>query len=254
MRRINTIVIHCSATPEGRPVSVATIRSWHLERGFRDVGYHFIIGLNGEIWPGRPIWEKGAHVRGHNANSIGICYVGGITSDGTPKDTRTQEQKAALDSLIKELIERYPEIDTICGHRDFPGVKKACPCFDAKAEYEYMFHLGQKLPRAKPEFAQEDPVDPVDETCQPAFKPDVIDDREVVIPAEVDKPVVKQFSLWERLVTIMGTGSLAALAPALQDWRVITAVCGGVVTVTALGIFFQGRLAKSIREIKDAIS
>lgn len=138
MRPIDTIVIHCSATPEGRPVSVATIRTWHLKRRFSDIGYHYVIDLEGRVHVGRPIGKTGAHVKGHNTGSIGICYIGGVTNDGnlSPKDTRTPAQKLAISELLHELVETYPLITEICGHRDFPGVKKACPCFDAIPEYE----------------------------------------------------------------------------------------------------------------------
>ena len=135
MRHVDTIVVHCSATPEGRPVDVATIRGWHLAKGWADIGYHFVIDLAGRVHTGRPITQIGAHVAGHNAGSIGICYVGGVDAKLKPKDTRTIQQKHALRELIASLCEEYPSIKTVCGHRDFPGVKKACPSFDAKAEY-----------------------------------------------------------------------------------------------------------------------
>ena len=89
MRIITEIIIHCSATPEGKPFTVADIDRWHRQRGFRCIGYHFVIYLNGSVHAGRPITESGAHCQGHNAHSIGICYVGGLDSLGQPKDTRT---------------------------------------------------------------------------------------------------------------------------------------------------------------------
>jgi len=133
MRTITKIIIHCTATPEGRPVTVKEVDTWHRQRGFQKIGYHFLIGLNGEIGKGREIEEIGAHCEGQNANSIGICYVGGLAKDGkTPKDTRTEAQKTSLLSLIKELKQKYPQA-TVHGHCEFAN--KACPCFDAKAEY-----------------------------------------------------------------------------------------------------------------------
>ena len=133
MRTITKIIIHCTATPEGRPVTTKEVAAWHRERGFAEIGYHYLIGLNGERWKGRDTEKIGAHCEGQNANSIGICYVGGLAKDGkTAKDTRTDAQKAALLSLIKELKQKYPAA-TIHGHREFAN--KACPCFDAKAEY-----------------------------------------------------------------------------------------------------------------------
>ncbi len=128
MRKIDSIIIHCSATPAGRHVTAADIRKWHLARGFTDIGYHYIIYLDGSIHTGRPLSQTGAHCRGHNTGSIGICYVGGLDALGTsPADTRTDAQKTALRNLIGMLQERFPDV-TIHGHREFAA--KACPCFD----------------------------------------------------------------------------------------------------------------------------
>lgn len=130
MRQIDKIIIHCTATPEGRKTTVADVDSWHKQRGFAKIGYHYLIGLNGEIWPGRTESEIGAHCLNYNAKSIGVCYVGGLALDGkTPKDTRTTAQKSALEKLIKELKLRYPNA-TIHGHYEFAA--KACPSFDVK--------------------------------------------------------------------------------------------------------------------------
>ena len=131
MRTINEIICHCSATPEGRPVTVQQIRQWHLARNFADIGYHYVIYLDGTVHKGRPIEKAGAHCKGHNAHSIGICYVGGLDRNGKPKDTRTPAQKAALRSLLKELKKQYPKA-TIHGHCEFAN--KACPCFNC-SEY-----------------------------------------------------------------------------------------------------------------------
>ena len=94
MRKIDEIIIHCAATPEGKPFTVADIDAWHRKRGFRCIGSHFVIYLDGSVHRGRAIEEVGAHCLGHNANSIGICYIGGCETNGkTPKDTRTEAQK-----------------------------------------------------------------------------------------------------------------------------------------------------------------
>lgn len=135
MRTIDTIVIHCSATKEGQHFTATDIRKWHVEKnGWKDIGYHFVVMLGGNVDLGRPIAEVGAHVQGHNATSIGICYVGGLDSNGNPKDTRTPEQKIALRALVDALQAAFPTIKKVCGHRDFPGVAKACPSFDVKLE------------------------------------------------------------------------------------------------------------------------
>lgn len=134
MRKIDEIIVHCSATPRGREVKAAEIDRWHRERGFRYIGYHYVVGLDGRIERGRPESETGAHCKGHNARSIGVCYVGGLSSNGkVALDTRTDEQRVALTELIMELKERYPGA-RVYGHRDFAN--KECPCFDAGREFE----------------------------------------------------------------------------------------------------------------------
>ena len=137
MRDINLIVVHCSATPEGRDVSTDTIRGWHVnERKWSDIGYHYVIELDGKVRTGRPVERAGAHVRGFNKSSIGICYVGGMTSDmKEPKDTRTDAQHKSLIDLLIELKQQYPYAD-IKGHRDFSP--KACQSYDATKELEWI--------------------------------------------------------------------------------------------------------------------
>ena len=132
-RNIKELIVHCSATPEGKDFTVSQIREWHLQRGFSDIGYHYVIYRDGSIHIGRDESVIGAHCTGHNTNSIGVCYIGGCASDGkTPKDTRTAEQKQSLVKLLKELKTKYPQA-SIHGHRDFSS--KACPSFDATKEY-----------------------------------------------------------------------------------------------------------------------
>lgn len=133
MRIINKIIIHCSATPEGREVSVEKIRKWHKARGFTDIGYHYVIHINGIMEVGRPVGKTGAHCKGYNKDSIGICYIGGIDKNGKPKDTRTEEQKEGIFYLVAELKKQFPTA-TIHGHNEFS--KKACPCFDVSKEYK----------------------------------------------------------------------------------------------------------------------
>lgn len=132
MRKINKIIIHCTATIEGKEYSVDTIRQWHKQRGFSDIGYHYIIHLDGTIETGRPIEIAGAHCKGYNSNSIGICYVGGLDTQLKAKDTRTQEQKESLNELIVNMLEKYPQA-TVHGHNEF--AKKECPCYNVKDEW-----------------------------------------------------------------------------------------------------------------------
>ncbi|MBR3648259.1 MAG: N-acetylmuramoyl-L-alanine amidase [Paludibacteraceae bacterium] len=132
MRKIDSIIIHCSATPEGRDVSADTIRQWHKAKGRQDIGYHYVIRLDGTVEQGRPVEQVGAHCTGHNQTSIGVCYIGGVTSDGkTPKDTRTDAQKASLLALIRRLQTSYRILSSnIYGHYEFAN--KACPSFDVQ--------------------------------------------------------------------------------------------------------------------------
>ena len=134
MRLVKEVIIHCSATREGQHVSVDTIKDWHLAKGWNDIGYHFYIDLDGTIHKGRDIDKMGAHCKGRNRNSIGVCYCGGVEADGkTPKDTRTQEQKESLLHVLKTFKAMYPE-SIIYSHNEFAA--KACPSFDATKEYE----------------------------------------------------------------------------------------------------------------------
>lgn len=144
MRAINLIAVHCTATVAGRPFNVEAIRAMHKAQGWSDIGYHRLLGIKGERWAGRPIEIAGSHIKGHNANSIGVCYVGGIGADGKAKDTRTPEQLAAMEAELRDLRAKYPNAK-IRGHRDMSpdrdgdGVVephewlKMCPCFDVVA-------------------------------------------------------------------------------------------------------------------------
>ena len=133
-RTIKEIIVHCTATPEGRVETVQSIRNMHKAKGWSDIGYHYLIGLNGERWEGRNVNLIGAHCEGHNSNSIGVCYVGGVDKKMQAKDTRTEKQKYALVALLKDLRKLYPNAK-IYGHHDF-NKGKSCPCFDAKNEYK----------------------------------------------------------------------------------------------------------------------
>ena len=132
-RKITEIIVHCAATPEGKDFTVDDIARWHKQRGCRTIGYHHVVYRDGSVHPGRPEGEIGAHCTGHNACSIGVCYIGGVAADGkTAKDTRTPEQRKALLMLLRRLRAKYPNAK-IHGHRDFAA--KACPSFDATKEY-----------------------------------------------------------------------------------------------------------------------
>lgn len=133
-RLINRIIVHCSATPEGKDFHASDIDKWHRNRGFNSIGYHYVITLDGKVEQGRPEDKVGAHASGYNSHSIGVCYIGGVEVDGkTPKDTRTDAQKEALANLIGKLKKKYPGA-VVHGHNEVAN--KACPCFNAREEYE----------------------------------------------------------------------------------------------------------------------
>ena len=133
MRRIDEIILHCSATKEGQDFDASDIDTWHKKRGFKRIGYHYVITLDGRIQQGRPLEEIGAHVTGHNSHSIGICYIGGLDKNGKAKDTRTSAQKESLYRLLRALRTKFPNA-TLHGHREFAN--KACPCFNIKDDPE----------------------------------------------------------------------------------------------------------------------
>lgn len=136
MRKINEIIVHCTATKEGKDFTVEDIDRWHRQQGWKCIGYHWVVYRDGSVHEGRKENEVGAHCKGHNAHSIGVVYIGGLAEDGkTPKDTRTPAQKAALNRLLGNLVKKYhlPK-GSIHGHRDYAA--KACPSFDAKEEYK----------------------------------------------------------------------------------------------------------------------
>lgn len=147
MRSIKHIVIHCSATKEGKYFEAEDINRWHKKRGWKGIGYHYVVLLDGSIELGRDIRQRGAHVKGFNNHSIGICYIGGLNKHSKAKDTRTTAQKLALFCLVENLKEQFPNAEVL-GHRDFSEDKnnnkiidpsefmKDCPCFDAKTEYK----------------------------------------------------------------------------------------------------------------------
>jgi len=136
MRNIDKIIVHCAATKPSMDIGVKEIRNWHLDRGWSDVGYHYIIRRNGKIEKGRSIDVVGAHARGHNKNSIGICLVGGVNENGKADDNFAIIQYQKLIMLIDFLAITFPGSE-ILGHRDLPGVTKECPCFDIKAWFKF---------------------------------------------------------------------------------------------------------------------
>ena len=141
MRAISLIVVHCSATREDKSFTEHDLDVCHRRRAFNGVGYHFYIRKNGDIKSTRPLERIGAHARGFNSESIGICYEGGLDEHGRCKDTRTLAQKVTMEELLQSLCVDYPDAE-ILGHRDLPGVHKECPCFDTRAWLkEINFHI-----------------------------------------------------------------------------------------------------------------
>lgn len=133
-RAISEIIVHCTATPEGKDIKAKQIKQYHVTHGWTDIAYNYIIDLDGKVEIGRDVDKVGGHTANHNRYSIGVVYVGGLAKDGkTAKDTRTKAQKSSLLALLRQLKGLYPKAK-IYGHRDFAN--KACPCFDAKSEYK----------------------------------------------------------------------------------------------------------------------
>lgn len=155
MRKITEIILHTSATPEGKDFKAADIDRWHKEKGWKCIGYNFVIDLDGKIEYGRPLYMSGAHTIGHNANSIGICYIGGVTNDGkqTPKDTRTTMQKESMYSLVYQLLKTYDlTLKDVRCHNEFAA--KACPCFKIeqfREEYNNWLNDWMRLKEAEKE-------------------------------------------------------------------------------------------------------
>ena len=135
MREIKRVILHCTATTEGKDYSVETIRKWHLKRGWSDIGYHYLIYLDGSINQGRNVFTQGAHTRGENEDSIGIAYVGGLDKDGEPKDTMTLYQDIAFMRLFEALSVTFGKLD-LHGHNEFSN--KACPSFDVQEKYKFL--------------------------------------------------------------------------------------------------------------------
>lgn len=133
MRTITLIVILCSAVRPGQRSSAEDIDKWHKDRGWKGIGYHYVIRRDGSIEKGRDITEVGAHCYLHNSHSIGICYEGGLDEKGKEADTRTPEQKLALRELVDKLHRQFPKA-LIVGHHDLDP-SKPCPCFEVVKEF-----------------------------------------------------------------------------------------------------------------------
>ncbi len=149
MRRINELIWHCTATPEGREVSVSEITSWHKQRGFKTIGYHKVVHLDGSVSEGRSESQIGAHVAGRNTGTLGYVYVGGLNQNMRAKDTRTPAQKATMERLTREAVARY-RLTKISGHRQYAA--KDCPCFDAERAYGHLLQTNVGV-------ASKDPAD-----------------------------------------------------------------------------------------------
>ena len=123
--------IHCSATPPTMDIGDKEIKEWHLEKGWSDIGYHVIIRRDGRIEYGRAFDVLGAHVKGFNSVSLGVCLIGGVDGEGTPRNNYTVRQYHTLERVLNALHLLFPDA-VVRGHRDFPGVDKACPSFDVQ--------------------------------------------------------------------------------------------------------------------------
>lgn len=139
MREIKYLVVHCTATSQDTKIQ-SIIDYWRKVLGWKNNGYHFIIDKNGNTSKITPIDKIANGVKNHNANSIHISYIGGIDSKGKAVDNRTIAQKESLLYYLRDLKRKFPKAK-ILGHREFAGVKKECPCFNASEEYEEIFDI-----------------------------------------------------------------------------------------------------------------
>ena len=131
MRKIKEIIVHCSATREGKEFTVADIDRWHREKGWKGCGYHYVITLDGKVQQGRPEQVVGAHCKGRNNHSIGICYIGGCDLVGKSKDTRTEAQRKSMVTLIRQLMQAHSiSIENVRCHNEFST--RACPSFSVQ--------------------------------------------------------------------------------------------------------------------------
>ncbi len=129
-RNITKIVVHCSATPQGRYHTAQDLHRWHKERGWAGIGYHYVLCTGGALQQGRGINYTGAHAKGYNKNSLAICLIGGTNSEHVPTENAfTQDQLLFLEAFLIEMHAMYPNAEVL-GHRDLPNVTKACPCLE----------------------------------------------------------------------------------------------------------------------------
>lgn len=131
LRKISRLIVHCAATRPSMDIGAAEIRQWHRGNGWNDIGYHYVIRRNGVIEAGRAESVPGAHAAGHNSDTIGICLVGGLDQAGQPAPLFEPAQMKTLAELLERLRQTYPGAEVL-GHRDLPGVRKACPSFDVR--------------------------------------------------------------------------------------------------------------------------
>ena len=147
MRKITEIILHCSATPEGRDFRASDIDRWHRQKVWKCIGYNYVIDLDGKVEGGRSLEMSGAHTIGHNDKSIGICYIGGIDGKNNPKDTRTIPQKESMFALVRQLMLTYKlTLKDVHCHNEFAN--KACPSFKIeqfREEYEEWLYYYFKL-------------------------------------------------------------------------------------------------------------
>lgn len=225
-RSTDYLVLHCSATPPKLDIGVNEIRQWHKAKGWNDIGYHYVIRRDGKVEPGRPENQVGSHVKGHNANSMGVCLVGGTDARQKPQDNFTAQQWASLQTLLMRLTGRYPRA-VILGHRDFPGVAKACPCFNA---IDWARGLG--LPAARP-------MRVVTASMLRAIRVEIEDSDEQDDDLGDGEPTGG--GKW--LTAVLGSGGVGSLAGFGygMDWLGILVFMGILVGITIIAFIAMGR-------------
>lgn len=227
--RTDYLVVHCSATPPKLDIGANEIRGWHKAKGWADIGYHYVIRRNGSVEPGRPENQVGSHVKNHNSNSLGICLVGGTDARQKPQDNFTPAQWASLQTLLMRLLAKYPGAK-ILGHRDFPDVHKACPCFDA---IKWAQGLGlPAAPRMRPVAAAM-----VKSIRVEREDGDEADPEEMIAEGEDHQPTTA--GQWMTALTpnipISGYGFLSG-----ADWLGILIMCAFATAVIVGGLWWMG--------------
>jgi hypothetical protein len=225
-RPINELIWHCTATPEGRETTVAEIDRWHKARGWSGIGYHKVVHLDGSVSEGRPESQVGAHVANRNTGTIGYVYVGGTEKGNVKKakDTRTPAQKRTMERLTIEAVAKY-RLKKISGHSDYAN--KACPCFNASAEYSHLLAGGVSRPEPIVPKKQVPEVAPMDDAEAEAIRKDEARPQQPDDPGpEAVEPRPGLFTrTWKWMTGGVSAAALSVFGYNMPEWQAVIVVC-----------------------------